>query len=104
MLLILLAIEVATVVLGVRSHLAAHITVGLLLVPPVLLKLASVTWRMLSYYRGASAYHLRGTPPLWLRRLSTGAWWKTLFSHWPLAAVRLASNVVAVVWKRFGSR
>ncbi len=71
-LLILLAIEVATVVLGVRSHLALHITIGLLLVPPVLLKLASVTWRMLNYYRGASGYRLRGTPPAWLRILGPG--------------------------------
>ena len=71
-LLILLASELATVVLGVGSHLALHITIGLLLVPPVLLKLASVTWRMLSYYRGVGAYRLRGTPPMWLRVLGPG--------------------------------
>ncbi len=71
-LLILLALEVSTVVLGVRSHLALHITVGLLLVPPALLKFASVTWRLLSYYRGVSAYRERGTPAMWLRVLGPG--------------------------------
>jgi hypothetical protein len=88
-LLILLAAEVGTVLLGVRSHLALHITVGLLLVPPALLKLASVTWRMVSYYRGVSAYRQRGTPPIWLRVLGPGLVAATL--------LLLASGVVLAV-------
>lgn len=35
--------EVATVVLGVKSVITLHVAVGLLLLGPVLLKLASVT-------------------------------------------------------------
>lgn len=55
----------------------------------MLLKLASVTWRMLNYYRGASAYRLRGTPPVWLRILGPGLVGATL--------LLLASGIVLAV-------
>ena len=55
----------------------------------MLLKLASVTWRMLNYYRGASAYRLRGTPPVWLRLLGPGLVGATL--------LLLASGIVLAV-------
>jgi hypothetical protein len=61
--------EVVTVALGVRSVINLHVTVGLALLGPVLLKLASVTYRMASYYRGASGYAQRGKPAVGLRLL-----------------------------------
>jgi hypothetical protein len=68
-LLILFAAELATVLLGARTVLAAHVVVGLILVPPVLLKIASTSWRMLAYYRGDAAYREKGPPALALRIL-----------------------------------
>jgi hypothetical protein len=65
-LLVLLAVEGATL-FGVRQLLTVHAFVGMLLIPVVLLKLASTGWRMLSYYRGADEYVRRGPPPLLLR-------------------------------------
>ena len=68
-LLILFAAELATVLLGARTVLTAHVVVGLILVPPVLLKIASTSWRMLAYYRGDAAYREKGPPALALRIL-----------------------------------
>ena len=54
---------------GVRQLLLPHIFIGLLLVPPVLLKLASTGWRMLSYYRRIEDYVRKGPPHVLLRVL-----------------------------------
>jgi len=67
-LLILFIAEIATVLMGARS-VTLHVTLGLLLVPPVLLKVASTTWRMTAYYRGNAAYREKGPPALALRIL-----------------------------------
>lgn len=61
--LILLVAELVTVVLGAASVLSLHVAIGLILVPPVLVKLASTTWRMVNYYLRAAAYKHRGPPP-----------------------------------------
>src|ERR1700730_4062720 len=68
-LLALFAVEVGTVVVGVQSHLTLHVFVGLLLVPPLLVKIASVWRRFIGYYRHAPAYQQRGAPPLPLKIL-----------------------------------
>jgi len=67
-LLVLLAAEGATI-LNVRGLLSAHVFLGVLLVPPVLLKTISTGWRFLQYYRGSPAYRRKGPPPLVLRLL-----------------------------------
>ncbi len=54
---------------AVRQLLLPHIFIGLVLVPPVLLKLASTGWRMLSYYRRAEEYVRKGPPAALLRML-----------------------------------
>jgi hypothetical protein len=69
-LLLLVVAELATVVMGARGHQSLHVVVGLILVPPVLLKIGTTTWRMLSYYRGDAAYLEKGPPPLALRILA----------------------------------
>lgn len=66
LLLLLLAVEGATL-LNVRSLLTVHAFVGILLIPVVAMKLASTSWRMLRYYRGAEEYVLRGPPHIALR-------------------------------------
>jgi nicotinamide mononucleotide (NMN) deamidase PncC len=43
--------------------------IGLLLVPPLLVKMASVSWRFLRYYRHAEAYRHKAAPPTVLRIL-----------------------------------
>ena len=67
--LILLLAELVTVVLGAASVLSLHVAIGLILVPAVLVKLASTSWRMVSYYLGAVAYEHRGPPPTLARVL-----------------------------------
>ena len=67
-LLVLLASEGATVPF-VRQLLTEHIFIGLLLIPPVLLKLASITWRFARYYLGAVEYVAKGPPPALMRLL-----------------------------------
>ena len=67
-LLVLLAIEGVTV-LQVRQLLTPHVFIGMVLIPPVLVKVASTTWRFVRYYRGAPAYQRKGAPPVLLRLL-----------------------------------
>jgi hypothetical protein len=67
-LLPLLAAEGATL-LNVRGLLTVHAFIGMLLVPVVVLKLASTGWRMLSYYRGTEEYVERGPPHVAIRML-----------------------------------
>jgi hypothetical protein len=68
LLVVLLAVEGATL-LDLRGLLTVHAFVGMLLIPVVVLKLASTGWRMLRYYLGSEEYVLRGPPPLALRML-----------------------------------
>ena len=67
-LLVLLAIEGVTV-LRVGSLLTLHVFIGMLLVPPVLVKMASTFWRFTKYYTGSREYREKGPPPVVLRLL-----------------------------------
>jgi hypothetical protein len=67
-LILLLAIEGATL-LNLTSLLTVHAFVGMLLIPVIVLKLASTGWRMLRYYRRAEEYVLKGPPHVALRLL-----------------------------------
>jgi hypothetical protein len=60
-LLVLLAIEGVTV-LSIRQLLSVHVFVGMLLIPPVALKLGTTGWRFYRYYAGDPAYRLKGPP------------------------------------------
>jgi hypothetical protein len=68
-LLPLLCVQLATVVMGVKGVLTLHVLIGFLLVPPLLVKIGSVSWRFLRYYQHDEAYRRRGAPPLLLRVL-----------------------------------
>lgn len=65
-LLVLLAVEGLTI-LSIRSLLSVHVFVGMLLIPPVLLKIGSTTWRFAKYYLGDPEYRRKGPPPPLLR-------------------------------------
>jgi hypothetical protein len=67
--LLLIVVEVVTVVLKSPGVLAVHLAVGLVLVPLVVLKLGSVSWRFAKYCLGFDAYRQKGPPPLGLRLL-----------------------------------
>ena len=68
--LVLSGIELATIVFGLRQFLPLHVFVGLVLIPPIALKLASTGWRFTRYYTGNRAYRLRGAPRLAMRALA----------------------------------
>ena len=67
-LLILLAVEGVTI-LDVSGLLRLHVFVGMLLVPPVLLKTLTTGYRFARYYAGSPPYVRRGPPPPVLRVL-----------------------------------
>ena len=77
-LFVLLAIEGVTI-LSLGSLLTPHIFIGVVLIPPVLLKVASTGYRLVRYYGGSTPYVRKGPPPILLRVLgpllvlSTGA-------------------------------
>ena len=56
--------------LSARSLLPVHLFLGLLLLPPVALKLASTGWRFLRYYAGDRLYRHEGPPRPLLRLLA----------------------------------
>jgi hypothetical protein len=65
----LLVAEGITVV-HMRGLVGAHMFIGLALIPPVLLKLASTGYRFFRYYSGARPYREKGPPQLALRLLA----------------------------------
>ncbi len=68
-LFVLLAVEGVTI-LFLRPLLSWHVFVGMLLVPPVALKLGSAGWRVLRYYSRDPEYRRKGPPLLPLRLLA----------------------------------
>jgi hypothetical protein len=67
-LLFLLAAEGLTV-FRVRSLLTAQVFIGALIIPPILLKMASTGWRFARYYLGDPGYRQNGPPRLYQRLL-----------------------------------
>jgi hypothetical protein len=69
LLLVLLAAEGVTI-LSIRPLLSEHIVIGLLLIPPVALKLVSTGYRFVRYYTGNAAYVAKGPPHIVMRLLA----------------------------------
>jgi hypothetical protein len=84
-LLVLLAAEGVTI-LRVRELLTPHVFIGMVLIPPVLLKVASTGWRFARYYRGVPAYRRKGPPPLLLRLLGPAVVILTVAASAPMAS------------------
>jgi hypothetical protein len=76
-LLVLLAAEGATIPF-IGQLLGPHIFIGLLLIPPVLLKMGSTGYRFVRYYTGDEPYVRKGPPALPLRMLAPGVVLTTL--------------------------
>jgi hypothetical protein len=67
-LFVLLAVEGVTI-LSIRKLLTVHVFIGMLLIPPALLKIGSTSWRFVRYYLGSPGYRRKGPPPVLLRML-----------------------------------
>jgi hypothetical protein len=67
-LLVLFLAELVTV-LDVRGLISWHIAIGVLLIPPSIVKAGTTSWRVVRYYRGEPSYVRAGPPPLLLRVL-----------------------------------
>jgi hypothetical protein len=65
-LLVLLAAEGLTIPF-IQRLLTAHVVIGMVLVPPVLVKLGSTGYRFVRYYTGKPTYVKKGPPPALLR-------------------------------------
>ena len=93
-LLVLLAIEGATVPF-VGPLLTAHVVVGMILVPPVLVKIGTTSYRFVRYYRGDPSFRQKGPPPDALRLLGPFVVALTVV----LFASGIASLFVSGVWR-----
>ncbi len=68
--LVVLLAALGVTILSIQPLIWWHVLLGMLLIPPVLLKLASTGWRFVRYYGGAAEYVRRGPPLLPLRLLA----------------------------------
>jgi hypothetical protein len=66
-LFVLFAAEGLTVLFGVGGHLPTHVLIGVMLIPPVTLKVVSTLVRFTRYYLGAPDVVAKGPPPIVLR-------------------------------------
>lgn len=108
-LLVPIVIELVSVLLGVHTFMSLHVFVGLLLIPPVVLKLASTGWRFSRYYLRSDAYVVHGPPMLVMRLLapllvaatvvlfSSGVAMGILHGH-ALVVARRLHGPASVVW------
>lgn len=65
-LLVVLFVEGITI-LQIRQWITPHVFLGLLLIPPTAVKVASTAYRFVRYYRHSPSYVRRGPPPPLLR-------------------------------------
>jgi hypothetical protein len=68
--LIVLLAALGVTILSIGQLIWWHFLLGMLLIPPVLLKLGSTGWRFIRYYRRTPEYLRRGPPQLPLRLLA----------------------------------
>ena len=68
--LTLLLLAEGVTILRLDGLRTPHMFIGLVLIPPVLLKLGSTGYRMVKYYAGATPYRRKGPPALPMRLLA----------------------------------
>jgi hypothetical protein len=106
-LLVLLAAEGVTIPF-IGQLLGPHLFIGLMLIPPVVLKLASTGYRFARYYTHDVPYVRKGPPPIALRLLAPGVVLTTivlfgtgvalLFTGPPSNTLILAHKVSFIAW------
>jgi hypothetical protein len=65
--LIALLAVIGVTLLNLRGLLSVHLFVGMLLIPPVLLKMGTTGYRFIGYYTARPTYRRKGPPALLLR-------------------------------------
>jgi hypothetical protein len=70
MVLLILLAPLGVTILRIRPFLSEHMFIGILLIPPVALKMASTGYRFVRYYTADPRYRRKGPPPLALRLLA----------------------------------
>ena len=107
-LLVILLISEGITILDMRGLLGPHMFIGLVLIGPVALKLASTGYRFVRYYTGAPVYVAKGPPHVALRALApllvattvmifaTGVWLLVLGHH--SDRVLMLHKVAFIVW------
>ncbi|HEX6620318.1 MAG TPA: hypothetical protein VF024_11695, partial [Solirubrobacteraceae bacterium] len=107
-LLVILLISEGITILDMRGLLGPHMFIGLVLIGPVALKLASTGYRFVRYYTGAPVYVAKGPPHVALRALApllvastvmifaTGVWLLVLGHH--SDQVLMLHKVAFIVW------
>jgi len=68
--LILLLAVLGVTIVRLHQLIWVHLFVGVLLIPPVILKMSSTGYRFMRYYTGESTYTAKGPPPTALRLLA----------------------------------
>ncbi len=68
-LIVLLAI-IGLTILRLQGLLSVHLFVGMLLIPPVLLKIGSTGYRFLRYYTANRPYRMKGPPEIVMRLIA----------------------------------
>ena len=68
--LIVLLAALGVTILSIGPLIWWHVLIGMLLIPPVLLKVGSTGWRFVRYYSRSPEYVRRGPPVLALRLLA----------------------------------
>ncbi len=68
--LTLLLLAEGVTILRLEGLRTLHMLIGLVLIPPILLKLGSTGYRMVKYYAGSSPYRRKGPPALPMRLLA----------------------------------
>jgi hypothetical protein len=66
-LLIVLLAALGVTILRIRPLISPHLFIGLMLIPPVALKMSSTGYRFMRYYTSDPVYRERGAPPIMLR-------------------------------------
>jgi hypothetical protein len=103
-LLVLFLVELVTL-LDIRGFISWHIVVGVLLVPPALVKTATTGWRIVRYYTGRPSYRRAGPPPMPLRILGPLVVLSTLaVLGTGLALIALGSSSRTVLFSVLGYR
>lgn len=96
--LVLLALALVELVtlLDVRGLISWHVVIGVLLIPPALLKTGTTGWRILRYYSRDPGYASAGPPPTLLRILGPAV----VVTTWAL----LGSGIVLIALGAAGSQ
>ncbi|HWD11064.1 MAG TPA: hypothetical protein VG366_04415 [Solirubrobacteraceae bacterium] len=61
---------IGVTMLDLRGLLSVHLFVGMLLIPPVLLKMGTTGYRFFRYYSANAVYRRKGPPPMLLRLIA----------------------------------